>query len=183
MAHTRKDSARDMARDLAHAEGRRKMLVRAAVLVALAAAAITIGAVAFGLAARAETAQTPVGAKADVNAEKTAPKLEVRPEPRLEPMAAPPKAAPASKPVIQKLSINIGSAGYEPALVEAKADAPIELIVAQGEGCAAGFLMPDLGLTADNTAGPTTLALGKLEKGTYRFTCGMDMVEGHLVVQ
>ncbi|HSK47896.1 MAG TPA: cupredoxin domain-containing protein [Coriobacteriia bacterium] len=182
MAHARKDSARDMARELAHAEGRRRSLVRAAVLVALAAAVIAIGAVAFGLTDRAETAQTPVGAQPEADAE-TAPKLEVQPEPRLEPMRAPAKAAPASKPVLQKLSINIGTAGYEPAVIEARADAPIELTVAQGEGCAAGFLMPDLGLSADNTAGPATLALGKLEKGTYRFACGMDMVEGHLVVQ
>lgn len=85
--------------------------------------------------------------------------------------------------VTQRLSIRIGESGYEPSVVRASAGRPITLVVEQGEGCAAGFLMPSLGVAADNSSGPATVKLGTLKRGTYRFTCGMEMVEGKLVVR
>lgn len=95
------------------------------------------------------------------------------------PAVAPSKAKTVAT---QRLSIGIGDLGYDPAIVRASADRPITLTVARGEGCAAGFLMPSLGIDKDNSSGPVTIKLGTLKPGTYRFTCGMEMVEGKLIV-
>ncbi len=83
----------------------------------------------------------------------------------------------------QKFTIDIGDTGYEPSVLQASSGSPISLTVAQGEGCAAGFLMPSLGISKDNSRGDVTFSLGKLKAGTYRFTCAMGMVEGRLLVQ
>ena len=106
------------------------------------------------------------------------------------PESADPPAPPAPKPpapkpsaTAQRFDIAIGTRGYEPSSITAGADRPIELTVAQGEGCAAGFLMPALGVEEDNSAGPVTVRLGRLEPGTYAFTCGMAMVTGKLIVR
>jgi len=88
-----------------------------------------------------------------------------------------------AKPSAQRFTIDIGDFGYEPAAIKASSDSPIILTVAQGEGCAAGFTIPSLGIDADNSAGSATLELGRLDPGTYRFACAMDMVEGRLVVE
>lgn len=84
---------------------------------------------------------------------------------------------------MQRLRIAIGDNGYEPDVLKADADRPIKITVEQGEGCAAGFLIPDLGVALDNSAGPASKKLGLLEPGDYRFTCGMEMVEGVLRVR
>jgi hypothetical protein len=110
-----------------------------------------------------------------------------RPAPKpAEPSAEPPAPKPpAPKPAAtaQRFEIAIGARGYEPSSIAAAADRPIELTVARGEGCAAGFLMPALGIEEDNSAGPVTIRLGKLKPGTYTFTCGMAMVTGKLTVR
>jgi plastocyanin domain-containing protein len=105
------------------------------------------------------------------------------PAPKAKPAAASPKphAAPSASP--QQISIGIGASGYEPASVTAQAGRPVTLTVAKGTGCATTFLMPSLGVTADNSQGPATVSLGKLSAGTYKFTCGMGMIEGKLVVR
>ena len=83
----------------------------------------------------------------------------------------------------QRFTIKIGELGYEPSVIRASAKAPITLSVAKGVGCAAGFYMPSLGVEKDNSSHSVTFSLGKLEAGTYRYTCGMGMVEGRLVVR
>lgn len=93
------------------------------------------------------------------------------------------QAETASSATAQVFDIRIGERGYEPSVVRARAGLPVTLIVAQGEGCAEGFLIASLGIDANNSSGPATVNLGALEPGTYRFTCGMDMVEGNLVVE
>lgn len=94
-----------------------------------------------------------------------------------------PEPAAASSPEVQRIDIAIGVAGYEPSTVSAKAGIPIDLTVAKGEGCAAGFLMPSQGIQLDNSAAAATVSLGALSPGDYRFTCGMEMVEGVLQVR
>ena len=84
---------------------------------------------------------------------------------------------------VQRFTIDIGDAGYEPSVVNASAASPITLTVAKGEGCAAGFTIPSLGIQKDNSGGPVTFSLGRLKAGTYRFACAMDMVEGTIVVR
>lgn len=122
-----------------------------------------------------ETAPEPAAAPAESVADQPAP--ETKPK-------APPKAAAREKaPAVQELEVAIGDVGYEPSVLTAKAGTPIELTVGKGEGCAAGFLMPELGVEMDNSSGPATKNLGVLAAGDYRFTCAMEMVEGVLQVR
>jgi plastocyanin len=95
--------------------------------------------------------------------------------------SAKPQAATSPSP--QRFDIAIGASGYEPSSVTAQAGRPVTLTVAKGTGCATNFLMPSLGVTADNSQGPATVSLGRLAAGTYKFTCGMGMIEGNLVVR
>ena len=88
-----------------------------------------------------------------------------------------------SSPSVQRLSIAIGATGYEPARLLAKAGVPTQLTVGKGEGCAAGFEIPSLGVHLDNSAGPAKAQLGALKAGQYRYTCSMGMVSGTLVVR
>lgn len=99
------------------------------------------------------------------------------------PVKAPRSVKPAAKPAAQHFGIAIGAKGYEPSQIVAKAGAPISLTVARGEGCAAGFKMPSLHVSGDNSSGPTTLSLGVLKPGTYAYTCSMGMVSGRLIVR
>lgn len=194
------DPMRSIAREMAIAERKRQATVRLSVFVgslAVAGLALIVGAIAAGKPSESKNAapQTAEPILADAPVE-SAPEPEPKPvpdpqvdaaaqnaapdpEPKPEPA---PQPKPKPKPSVQRASIKIGSLGYEPATLELKAGAPIELTVAKGEGCAAGFALPELGVSADNTSGPATVKLGPLKPGTYTFTCGMAMVEGRLVI-
>jgi hypothetical protein len=137
--------------------------------------------------------ETPAVASADATtaAPIVEPEPAKAPEPAAsgEPAPAPERAEDSVEarrsqetPAVQKLKA-IGDTGYEPAVLTAKAGTPIKLTVDKGEGCAAGFLMPELGIELDNSSGSVTKSLGSLEAGDYRFTCGMQMVEGLLRVK
>jgi plastocyanin domain-containing protein len=102
------------------------------------------------------------------------------PKPKPPTVVTPPAPKP---PAVQQVSIAVGAAGYEPSTVSVHSGAPIRITVAQGQGCAAGFLMPRLGISQDNSAGPITFEVGPLDRGTYTFTCGMGMLTGQLVVE
>lgn len=99
-------------------------------------------------------------------------------KPQAQRVAAKPKVVSA-----RHLSIAVGAAGYEPSRIEAPAGVPITLTVGKGEGCAAGFNIPGLGVHLDNSAGAATAKLGKLKRGTYTYVCSMGMVSGKLVVR
>lgn len=94
---------------------------------------------------------------------------------------AKPKPQPRPKP--QRFRIAIGSQGYEPSIIRASASRPVILNVGQGEGCAAGFLIPKLRVERDNSVGPVAINLGRVRPGRYRFSCGMEMVTGTLIVE
>ena len=83
----------------------------------------------------------------------------------------------------QEFAIAIGRVGYEPESITASTGRPITITVGKGEGCAAGFNIPRLGVRADNSSGPATIDLGKVKAGTYIYTCSMGMVSGKLVVR
>lgn len=111
----------------------------------------------------------------EANPKEEQPIAETRP---IEPQTPkPPKA------VTQRVSVGIGAYGYEPAVITVKAGSAVELTVAQGDGCASGFLIPELGVAADNSTQAAVVVLPSVEPGIYRFTCGMEMVEGRLVVE
>ena len=99
-------------------------------------------------------------------------------------MVKPPSTAQKPAAVrTQRLAIAIGAAGYEPSRILASAGTPIALTVGKGQGCAAGFNIPKLGVHLDNSAGAVTTKLGKLKAGTYTYVCSMGMVSGKLVVR
>lgn len=117
----------------------------------------------------------PTSAPEEANPKEEQPIAETRPtEPQT---AKPPKA------VTQRVSVGIGAYGYEPAVITVNAGSAVELTVAQGDGCASGFLIPELGVAADNSTQAAVVVLPAVEPGIYRFTCGMEMVEGRLVVE
>ncbi len=94
-----------------------------------------------------------------------------------------PAQTPPSPQGPRRYSVAIGQSGYEPSVIVASTDEPIIVTVEQGDGCAAGFLIPALGVSEDNSAGPVTIDLGIVAAGRYQFSCGMGMVTGELVVQ
>jgi plastocyanin domain-containing protein len=83
----------------------------------------------------------------------------------------------------QRLRIGIGATGYDPETVTAVASRPIVLTVGKGEGCAAGFNLPELDVHKDNSKADVTFSLGRVDPGRYTYTCDMGMVSGTLVVR
>lgn len=198
---TRRSIEQDIARQMRAAERQRR---RTAVMAVLIGGAFTIGAalLAWGWlmqpsddTERSASVQPAKPSAPPVTAETTVSDAQPEPEPAPveEPVPAAIEPPPADEPIddkpakkaaaVQRLAIRIGELGYEPAIVSAKAGTPIVLTVAQGDGCAAGFLIPQLGVAADNSIDDAEIELPALSAGTYRFTCGMEMVEGRLVVQ
>lgn len=190
------------------AEVQRRRMVRGGAALALAAVLVTgAGAAAMARgnpssdAASASVSQQPVSvAVADVStaatAQPAAPKPEAQPASKPKATAVPKVTAPspakvtpkkatpkpaASEP--QKIRIAIGATGYSPSTVTASANRSLSLVVGKGEGCAAGFLIPELNVDKDNSTGSVTINLGKVPAGTYQFSCGMEMVTGTLVVK
>ena len=90
---------------------------------------------------------------------------------------------PKASATVQAFRIAIGVTGYRPSVINASASSPIVLSVQRGQGCAAGFLIPDLGVDEDNSGGPVSIRLGRVPAGTYQFSCGMEMVTGTLIVK
>jgi hypothetical protein len=101
------------------------------------------------------------------------------------PRAAKPPTT-AKKPAAvrtQHLAIAVGAAGYEPSRIVTSAGTPIVLTVGKGQGCAAGFNIPKLGVHIDNSIRAVTQKLGRLNAGTYTYVCSMGMVSGKLIVR
>lgn len=103
------------------------------------------------------------------------------PEPLAKPADEP--ATKSVSPPKQRYKIDIGGSGYVPSLITASPESAITLTVGQGDGCAAGFAIPSLGIEKDNSGGPVTFSLGRLNAGTYVYSCSMGMIEGKLVVK
>lgn len=173
------DAASRLQATLDYEEARRKRALRSALivfglsLVAVVAALVLLQRDAWAAAPapvyRVENEVSPASAAAD--APKAVSEVPV------------PALTPPSPQEPQRYTIAIGQSGYEPGAIVASADQPIILSVGQGSGCAAGFLIPALGVSADNSAGPVTVDLGRVTAGSYQFSCGMGMVTGELVVE
>lgn len=165
-------------------------VVLAVALVAFAALAMTpaprapapAGGVAVGKPAPTPVAEVPAAtAPAPAASPVRAPAPKVVPRKAARPVAGAPAKATASSP--QNLAIAVGRAGYKPSELTAKAGSPITLRVGQGSGCASEFLIPSLKVDKDISAGPVTVSLGRLDPGTYQYSCGMGMITGRLVVR
>lgn len=203
------DEARIAQRRAARAHSRRSRRVRAtATFVALLTLVSTgfVAAGVLGTGRRAAASVQPIDAVAATGpsseeASAVVPPQDAAPStaesiPAAEPTPAAAASTPnvpaksAAKAVIKKqasatqhLTVRIGDYGYEPSRLAASSASPISLTVGKGEGCAAGFVLPELGIELDNSQGPVTKSLGQLDPGTYRFNCAMGMVEGTLVVK
>lgn len=84
---------------------------------------------------------------------------------------------------VQKISVDLSKGYYDPNVVTLKAGLPAEITFGQSSGCTGQVMSQQLGFFEDLTAGPRTVKLPALEKGTYSFSCGMQMVFGKIVVE
>ncbi len=100
------------------------------------------------------------------------------------------QAATQSKATISiptdALKLQVGASGFAPASLRIAAGQPIKLAITREaeSNCASRIVFPSLGITRDLPLGATTIIeLPALPVGELRFTCGMGMYKGALVVQ
>jgi len=84
---------------------------------------------------------------------------------------------------VQKLTVDTSSGSYNPNTITLKAGVPTQITFTQASGCLAEVVFPELGISADLTAGDVTVELPALQAGEYGFNCGMQMVFGTLTVE
>ncbi|GAV31900.1 uncharacterized protein conserved in bacteria [Coriobacteriaceae bacterium EMTCatB1] len=84
---------------------------------------------------------------------------------------------------VQRITIDTSTGRYVPDVVVLARGIPAEITFTQASGCLQVVEIPDLGVSADLSAGPVTVSLPALEPGTYGFNCGMRMVFGQIVVK
>lgn len=83
---------------------------------------------------------------------------------------------------VQKIDVKV-TTSYSPNVIRLKAGVPAEITFSQAQGCTAIVQSQDLGFQEDLSSGPKTVKLQGLSAGTYQFACGMNMVQGQVVVQ
>lgn len=86
----------------------------------------------------------------------------------------------------REVAVQVGAQGYEPAEVTAAAGSPLRLVFTRttDEGCGQQLVFPTLDIRRDLPLNqPVAVDLTVPESGRVRFTCGMDMYDGALVVQ
>lgn len=96
-------------------------------------------------------------------------------------VAAPPLATDG----VQRIVIDVHGTGYTPANVTARAGVPTELTLRTDatQGCTRAFVLSSEGVEKVLPAsGDTTIDLGELRPGNYRYTCGMGMYGGSIKV-
>jgi hypothetical protein len=84
---------------------------------------------------------------------------------------------------IQRITVDTSSGSWSPNEIRLKAGVPTEITFAEGQGCLAQVVFPDLGVSADLRNGGAVVNLPALEAGEHTFACGMDMVFGKLIVR
>lgn len=95
------------------------------------------------------------------------------------PVAAPPVAADG----VQRLMVQARDTGYSPSLITARPGVPTELTIrtAGTQGCTRVIVMSSLGVQKVlPETGDTRIDLGRLDPGTYRYTCAMGMYSGFI---
>jgi hypothetical protein len=88
----------------------------------------------------------------------------------------------ASKETIQRVSIVVTD-GYDPETVIVEAGVPVEIAFSEGHGCLGKVVFEALGIEADLEDGGAVVSLPALERGTYGFRCGRDIVHGSLIAE
>jgi hypothetical protein len=82
--------------------------------------------------------------------------------------------------------ISITRSGYEPAEFVAEKDKPVllEFLRTTATGCGSRIVFPELGLQRElPLQEPTLISLPPMAAGIYRFTCGMGMYRGAVVIR
>ena len=84
---------------------------------------------------------------------------------------------------VQTVSVDLSKGYYDPSTIQLKAGVPAEITFGRGSGCLGAVRSQQLGFGEDLTGGPKTIKLAGLQPGTYKFTCGMGMVSGSIIVR
>ncbi len=85
-----------------------------------------------------------------------------------------------------QIAISVGASGYEPAEVTAAANQPVRLVFTRtsDEGCGQQLVFPDLNIRRDLPLDEAVaIDITMPASGRVRFTCGMDMYQGAVVVR
>lgn len=92
----------------------------------------------------------------------------------------------APEPSRHRVAIEVGASGYDPAEVQATAGEPLTLVFTRtsDQGCGGEVVIPAQDIRRElplNEAVEVTFT--PTEAGRLRFTCGMDMFDGAIVVR
>jgi plastocyanin domain-containing protein len=85
-----------------------------------------------------------------------------------------------------EFQVSVGATGYEPSVVNAPANTPIRLVFTRttDEGCGQQLVVASQDIRRDLPLDePVAVDLTTPASGTVRFSCGMDMYDGAIVVQ
>ena len=94
-------------------------------------------------------------------------------------------ACGSSDPEPQRVEINVGMGEYSPSEVHATAGTPLTLVFTRTseEGCGTEVVIASQNIRqALPLNEPVEVSFTPTEAGTLRFSCGMDMFEGSIVV-
>ncbi|MBX3270583.1 MAG: cupredoxin domain-containing protein [Sandaracinaceae bacterium] len=92
----------------------------------------------------------------------------------------------ASAPAARRVAIEVSASGYTPSEVRARAGEPLLLVFTRTseEGCGEVLAIPSHDIRRDLPLNqPVEIALTPSAAGSLRFTCGMDMYDGAIVVE
>jgi plastocyanin domain-containing protein len=103
-----------------------------------------------------------------------------------EPPTERPGAVPARiEAEVQVAEIAVGASGFRPEAVALRAGVPARLVFRRttDDTCATEVQAPGVPPTPLPLHEPVAIAFTPREGGTLRFACGMDMMEGTLLIQ
>jgi plastocyanin domain-containing protein len=92
----------------------------------------------------------------------------------------------ATKRRVQTVRVRITKRGYEPKSLSLKPDVParITFVRETNESCGTEIVLKDYGISKPLPLGkPVTVEFTPTGSGEFKFTCGMDMLRGKIIVQ
>ncbi len=87
---------------------------------------------------------------------------------------------------VQKVRVRITKKGFEPKTFTLKSEVParITFVRETAESCGTEILLKDYGISKPLPLNkPVTVEFTPSQAGEFRFTCGMDMLRGKIIVQ
>jgi plastocyanin domain-containing protein len=92
----------------------------------------------------------------------------------------------SGEPAGQRVEVTVNGSGYEPAEIQASAGEPLTLVFTRttDEGCGDELVIASQDIRRDLPLNEAVeVSFTPSEAGNLRFTCGMDMYDGTIVVQ